>query len=279
MEGLYTGGLIFGGGLIVGGLRYFDLSDEVNERKKFDQWYAEQQKNPYVFREAIYHYCRLDVDILHQGCVEFARLIADITGIFPFYDRTCHTEETIGQISATGYGGNVNQSAIALCWISELTHELEEEGFLLRSKLSPEGEEKILDRFDDGYCAETNTIYQFHGCFFHGCRKCFDGEDFNKVNGDRFYFLRERMRRTTQLFKDFGYHVIEKWECDFISEGKFTRKSITQLRHTDYFVYLNLNPRDALFGGRTSPAKLYFESKYPTEKARYYDYTSLYPYV
>jgi G:T-mismatch repair DNA endonuclease (very short patch repair protein) len=277
------------------GLEYFDLSNNgIDERKKFDRWYAEQQKKTYVFREAIYYYCSLDVDILRQGCVKFARLIAEITGIFPFYDRTCHTiaglalkiyranlltEETIGQIPATGYGGNVNQSAIALCWISELTHELEEEGFLLRSKLSPEGEEKILDRFDDGYCAETNTIYQFHGCFFHGCRKCFDGEDFNKVNGDRFYFLRERMRRTTQLFKDFGYHVIEKWECDFISEGKITRNSITQLHHTDYFVYLNLNPRDALFGGRRSPAKLYYESKSPTEKARYYDYTSLYPYV
>jgi hypothetical protein len=55
------------------------------------------------------------------------------------------------------------------------------------------------------------------------------------------------------------------------------RNSITQLCHTDYFVYLNLNPRDALFGGRTSPAKLYHKSL--TEKTRYYDYTSLYSYV
>ena len=275
------------------GLEYFDLS-AVESREKFDQWYAEQQKKTYVFREAIYYYCRLDVDILRQGCVKFARLIANITGIYPFYDRTCHTiaglalkiyranfltEKTIGQIPASGYGGNVNQSVIALCWIGQLTQQLEEEGFSLRSKLSPEGETKILNRFVDGYCAETNTIYQFHGCFFHGCRKCFADEDFNKVNGERFYLLREKTARTTQLFKDFGYQVIEKWECDFISEGKLTRNSILQLRHTDYFVYLNLNPRDALFGGRTSPARLYFESKHPTEKARYYDYTSLYPYV
>jgi hypothetical protein len=283
----YTGPMV--------GLEYFDFSGmSIDERKKFDQWYAEHQKKTYVFREAIYYYCRLDVDILRQSCVKFARLIANITGIYPFYDRTCHTiaglalkiyranfltEETIGQIPVTGYGGNVNQSAIALCWISELTQQHEEEGFSLRSKLSPEGETKILNRFVDGYCAETNTIYQFHGCFFHGCRKCFDAEDFNKVNGDRFYLLREKTSRTTQLFKDFGYHVIEKWECDFFSEGKLTRSSIAQLRHTDYFVYLNLNPRDALFGGRTSPARLYFESKHPTEKARYYDYTSLYPYV
>ena len=197
------------------GFQYFDPpSEATKDRDKFDLWYAEQQKKPYVFRDAIYYYCRLDVDILRQGCVKFARLIVKITGIFPFYDWTCHTiaglalkiylanfltENTIGQIPATGYGGNVNQSAIALCWISEVQRELEE-GFALRSKLSPEGEEKILDRFVHGYCNETNTIYQFHGCFFHGCRKCFDGEDINKVNGDRFYVLRERTRRTTELF-------------------------------------------------------------------------------
>jgi hypothetical protein len=96
----------------------------------------------------------MDVDILRQSCVKFAQLIVDITGIFPFYDQTCHTiaglalkiyranfltEETIGQIPATGYGGNVNQSAIALCWISQLIKE----GLSLRSKLSPEGEEKF----------------------------------------------------------------------------------------------------------------------------------------
>ena len=26
----------------------------------------------------------------------------------------------------------------------------------------------------DGWCAKTHTAYQFHGCFFHGCPKCYD---------------------------------------------------------------------------------------------------------
>ena len=26
----------------------------------------------------------------------------------------------------------------------------------------------------DGWCAEARTAYQFHGCFFHGCPKCYD---------------------------------------------------------------------------------------------------------
>ena len=28
----------------------------------------------------------------------------------------------------------------------------------------------------DGYCQATNTIYQFHGCFWHGCCYCYEGE-------------------------------------------------------------------------------------------------------
>ena len=25
----------------------------------------------------------------------------------------------------------------------------------------------------DGYDEETNTVYEFQGCFFHGCRTCY----------------------------------------------------------------------------------------------------------
>ena len=24
----------------------------------------------------------------------------------------------------------------------------------------------------DGYCEETQEIFEFHGCFYHGCTKC-----------------------------------------------------------------------------------------------------------
>ena len=39
-----------------------------------------------------------------------------------------------------------------------------------------------------------------------------------------------------------------------------------------------LKPRDALFGGRTNAAKLYYKCN-SDEKIHYYDFTSLYPYV
>jgi hypothetical protein len=74
------------------GLEYFDPPAEgTKERKNFDDWYAVQKDKNYVFKDAIYYYCRLDVDILRQGCIIFARLIKNITGVFPFYDKTCRT--------------------------------------------------------------------------------------------------------------------------------------------------------------------------------------------
>ena len=45
----------------------------------------------------------------------------------------------------------------------------------------------------------------------------------------------------------------------------------------DFFTYLN--PRDALFGGHTSPAILYYDGVRKKKKACYYDVTSLYLFV
>ena len=148
---------------------------------------------------------------------------------------------------------------------------------MLRSKLSPQGEIMILNKYVDGYCEGTNTIYQFHGCFFHGCKNCYDGDEFNSVLHETYYTLRERTRRTDKLFTAGGYTLVTVWECDFIRESKLTQSTLKMLRHRDFFININLNPRDALFGGRTSPAILYFHSL--QQKARYYDFTSLYPYV
>ncbi|CAB3984018.1 DNA polymerase [Paramuricea clavata] len=235
------------------GLEYFDLSREEN-MEAFNKWYEIQKTKTYIFRDAVYYYCRLDVDILRQGCVRFARLIVNITKIFPFYDRTCHTiaglalkiyranflkEDVIGQIPPTGYGGNVNQSIIALHWLEEIRENLETQGY----------------------------------------SECFESGDINKVNGQRFYVMREKTRRITDLFKDYHFTVVEKWECEYIRECSLSRNTILELGHVKYFTYINLNPCDALFGGRTSPAILFHDVKDSEQKLRYYDFTSLYPYV
>jgi hypothetical protein len=80
---------------------------------------------------------------------------------------------------------------------------------------------------------------------------------FNIVVNESFYTLRERTRRITQKFKDQGCGVIEMCECNFINENKLTKNMLRMLREKDFFINTNLNPRDALFGGRVSPAVMY----------------------
>jgi cytochrome c-type biogenesis protein CcmE len=86
---------------------------------------------------------------------------------------------------------------------------------MLTNKFSASGEEKILGHFVDGFCGETNTIYQFHGCFYHGCMKCYESDDYNTVVNETFYNLNQRTQRITNLFKTAGYEVVEMWECDY----------------------------------------------------------------
>lgn len=72
-------------------------------------------------------------------------------------------------------------------------------------------------------------------------------------------------------------HKIEvMWECEFkklVNENIDLKNFINNCDIKD-----PLKPRDALFGGRTNSIKLHHRCK-AGEKIRYYDFTSLYPYV
>ena len=74
-----------------------------------------------------------------------------------------------------------------------------------------------------------------------------------------------------------GYRVIEKWECEFMNEKNIPKAEIERLK-TNFLPFIPLEPRDALYGGRTSPACL-FKKTNENEKIFYIDFTSLYPYV
>ena len=81
------------------------------------------------------------------------------------------------------------------------------------------GKEKRDGRFlADGYCAETNTIYQFDGCFFHKhtCQKTPVTEK-EKVNHEA---ARKRTEDRDKYYKSLGYNVRKIYECDFRNQIK-----------------------------------------------------------
>ena len=69
----------------------------------------------------------------------------------------------------------------------------------------------------DGWDSQTKTVYQFHGCLFHGHGCCKTrGKTINPVNGKTLTELRENTQEITNYLRDnVKVTVIEKWECEW----------------------------------------------------------------
>lgn len=64
------------------------------------------------------------------------------------------------------------------------------------------GGEKFIQYINatvDGFCKETNTVYQYHGCFWHGCETCYPNrtETHHRLAGRQMYEVRENTRERT----------------------------------------------------------------------------------
>ena len=75
-------------------------------------------------------------------------------------------------------------------------------------------EKRIGKLLVDGWCVETRTAYQFHGCFWHGCPKCYDPEKINAVNKKMMGELLENTKAHTAYLRR-HVKVVEMWECDW----------------------------------------------------------------
>ena len=123
----------------------------------------------------------------------------------------------------------------------------------------------------DGFCASTNMVYEFNGCFWHGCPKCYPARS----------HLYQRQKDKEAKLRAQGYHVVTMWECAFrdlqVSDANFQE---FMRKHPAVREKLPLNVREAFFGGRTNASCLYYKCD-PTkgEFIKYLDFTSLYPWV
>ncbi len=68
----------------------------------------------------------------------------------------------------------------------------------------------------DGYCAETNTIYEFHGDYWHGNPKIYDSKYTNKVVNIPMGELYQKTINRENKIKELGYNLVVMWESDFI---------------------------------------------------------------
>ena len=79
------------------------------------------------------------------------------------------------------------------------------------------GGERWVERAPvDGYNHETRTVFQYHGCRWHGCRKCYPN-DRNKIVAHNNQTREDRFKATverTEALRAAGCQVIEAWSCE-----------------------------------------------------------------
>ena len=69
----------------------------------------------------------------------------------------------------------------------------------------------------DGFCRNTNTVYEIQGCIWHGHR-CWMTKKYygvNPVNEKSSYDLYQRAQDKIEYIKDQGYDVVEMSECQW----------------------------------------------------------------
>lgn len=170
-----------------------------------------------------------------------------------------------------------NQSGIAMEWLYWLQSTTRPQ--LQHARNRGEFQVPGTSYLVDGYDPTTRTIYEFYSCWWHGCPRCYQNRTephrrlLDRTLEDAWRKTEER-RRTIQRQ---GFQVATIWECAWVkmkADNAEIQAYVDSLDLTE-----PLEPRDAFYGGRTTPVKLYHRVDETKGEKIDYDFTSLYPFV
>jgi len=201
-------------------------------------------------KDEIIKYCESDVDILLRSCMAFRDIFINETSIDPFersltiasacnlvFRKLFLKPETIAIIPHNGYRAKDKQSALAVRWLQWM--EISKH---INIQHAYNGREATIGPYKvDGL--HGHTIYEFYGCFWHGCPQCIKKR--STLTADQLTTAREAYDRTLerrQFLQEAGYSLMEKWECDLKKEIEENDKM------KDFFACVKLleplNPRE-----------------------------------
>jgi len=134
-------------------------------------------------------YGESDVRLPKKGCFTFKHQFEEQTGFNPFnsitiastynkdFRMTHMMEGRLANEPLLGWGQKANQFRAAFEWFHWCEHQLETDppGPPHLQHVGNRGDYLVPgSRYtEDRYNALTNTVYEFHGCFCHGCPTCF----------------------------------------------------------------------------------------------------------
>lgn len=273
--------------------------------KKYDdfmRWYKDNSNKPFDTWNELVKYCVSDVKLLKEGWRTFRELFLQITD--DQFDPTSYI--TIAQFCMALYrfkfmphdtigilknDFEINQSMISKEWLAyverrsrpadeDLGRASERAVGEQRSDIKLDREVKLgcwngcVDAFDE----KSNTIYQFDGCYFHGCLDCYTENTINTLNQKTMKTLHYQTKRRNKALLEKGYNLVVMKEHEW-NELKKSDKQVKSFMDT--FNNTDNEPlklTEAFFGGNTQATKFYVKAE-EDECIEYDDFNSLYPSV
>jgi len=259
-----------------------------DERTQFSAWYMGVKDKIFNNWEELLAYCMDDVNVLKQACYAF-RIFLKLDKIDPFRqaitissicNKVIRTKflkaDSVGIIPRGGYRLGHRQSVEAFQWLAYIgrTRNISHAGNWREVRLAGVPNVKF-----DGYCEETNEVFEYLGFFCHGYL-CMPNR--HKPIGKTEETLEKRYEETKARLQKIenadNNKVVSIWGCEF-------RKLLSENPGLENELYSHpsvknspINIRDALYGGRTEATKTYYIAK-EGEKIHYVDVISLYSYI
>jgi hypothetical protein len=270
------------------------MSKEKKER--FEKFYEDNKDKIFDFQKECLSYCTSDVDLLMRGCLSFRENMKKITisekfpsGIDAFtsaitigslsnfiFKNLMLELNTIAIIPEEGYS-NLNYSKKSIEWLEYISKT---ESRNIRHARNGH-EVKVGEFYVDGMEIETNRVYQFFGCYFHGCDICYKPSTFNATKQLTMFSIKKQhdvklLKLKNTKFNEKPIDLITIWEHEWNSLFKNDQK----IRDFVNLIELieQIKPRDAFYGGRTESFIRHFKTN-SHQKIKYYDFCSLYPFI
>ncbi|XP_074604005.1 uncharacterized protein LOC141857411 [Brevipalpus obovatus] len=255
-----------------------------NKRAELFAWYNENKHRRWSLKEELIKYCANDVLILRMCVMEYRCQMKKMTGFDPF--TRCFTIASVameifrakmlpGSFMAItppkGYSGRHNSNE-GCAWLDMVE---------INRKIILRREYRIGNYFVDGFCKETGQVFEYHGCYFHGCPMCYPDETMlNAVSQKQMGELYRESEEKKRYLTSNGYKMVCFWSHDVENLSESSREIFDSRKK--YYKKLqekgHLVLRDAFYGGRTNNISFMHECA-EDEQIRYVDFTSLYPYV
>jgi hypothetical protein len=255
------------------------LGDDETFLKKHKFILENKLFNPNTFDEGECDNVKGDEFDFGTGCDPFSYLT--LPGVcFAVFKSKFLKRRSIAQINPSGYE-NFRYSLKSCEYLQYLNIRNGNED-ITHSLNSGDGKEvKLLGRYRvDGYDAKTKTVYEFHGCFWHGCERCVKNRDeIQPVQKLTYDYIYQRTKAREEKLRNAGFNVQVMWECEWenLKKSDDSVKAIVSKIH----IKTKLNPRDAFRGGRVETGLIYYNinSSKGGKGLRHVDIRSLYPAV